>query len=88
MNTAPITPLRWADRGACLDSDPEFFFPFSWERLPAWHTACARRICLGCPVRVQCLTWAVETGEADGMWGGTTPVERRRIRATRERRAG
>jgi hypothetical protein len=30
----------------------------------------------------------VETGEADGMWGGTTPDERRRIRATRERRAG
>ncbi|MFB9207567.1 WhiB family transcriptional regulator [Nonomuraea spiralis] len=51
---------------------------------PAWHTVLARRICQGCPVRVQCLTWAVETGEAEGMWGGTTPDERRRIRATRE----
>ncbi|MDP9846279.1 WhiB family transcriptional regulator [Streptosporangium lutulentum] len=78
--------LRWTARGACLDSDPDLFFPLTWDEQPAQHSALARRICLACPVRLPCLAWAVETGEPDGMWGGTTPTERRRIRSTRERK--
>ncbi|MEU6998723.1 WhiB family transcriptional regulator [Nonomuraea sp. NPDC046570] len=73
--------LRWADRGACRNSDPALFFPLTWDGRTAPHTAVARRVCLGCPVRLPCLEWAVETGEPDGMWGGTTPDERRRIRS-------
>ncbi|WP_442942109.1 WhiB family transcriptional regulator [Nonomuraea sp. NBC_00507] len=30
-----------------------------------------------------CLDWALRTGEPDGVWGGTTPAERRRLRAHR-----
>ncbi|SNT55798.1 Transcription factor WhiB [Streptosporangium subroseum] len=81
----PSPTLRWTARGACRDSDPELFFPLTWDGQPAQHSALARGICLACPVRLPCLTWAVETGEPDGMWGGTTPAERRRIRSTRER---
>ncbi|MFI6324397.1 WhiB family transcriptional regulator [Nonomuraea sp. NPDC050556] len=69
--------MNWMERGACRDSDPELFFPLTWET----HPTLARRICRDCPVRVQCLTWAVDTGEPDEVWGGTTPAERRRIRS-------
>lgn len=39
----------------------------------------ARPICEVCPVRAQCLAHALEAKERFGMWGGLTPIERRRI---------
>ncbi|MFI6299263.1 WhiB family transcriptional regulator [Nonomuraea sp. NPDC050790] len=83
MSVKPSSPLSWTVLGACLDGDPDLFFPLSWEREPD----AARRICQTCPVRRPCLAWAVETGEPDGMWGGATPAERRLLRAARERQA-
>jgi WhiB family redox-sensing transcriptional regulator len=41
----------------------------------------AKRICRGCPVQIQCLAWALASGVTDGVWGGTTPDERRVIRS-------
>ena len=52
---------------------------------PSWGKA-AKAVCGGCPVRVRCLEWALEAGEAEGVWGGTTPAERAVIR--QQRRAG
>ena len=40
----------------------------------------ARAVCAGCPVAGECLTWAVETNQTDGIWGGHTPAERRAVR--------
>jgi WhiB family redox-sensing transcriptional regulator len=37
-------------------------------------------ICRSCPVRTECLDWAVSTGQHEGVWGGMTPEERRRLR--------
>lgn len=43
----------------------------------------ARRLCAECPVRAACLRHALDNGEAEGVWGGTTPdVRRRRLRKT------
>lgn len=39
----------------------------------------ARTICMACPVREQCLDHALAEKERWGMWGGLTPIERRRI---------
>ena len=39
----------------------------------------ARAVCLSCPVREECLTHALNEKERFGMWGGLTPIERRRI---------
>ncbi|MFI7455408.1 WhiB family transcriptional regulator [Nonomuraea sp. NPDC049714] len=83
MDIEPRLTMHWADSGACGSSDPDLFLPLTWDGRPAQHTASARRICMSCPVRLPCLTWAVETGEPDGMWGGTTPDERRRLRSSR-----
>jgi hypothetical protein len=39
--------------------------------------------CTGCPVRTECLEYALATNSADGIWGGTTERERRAIAASR-----
>jgi len=36
----------------------------------------AKAICAGCPVRNECLAFALRTGQVDGIWGGTTTHER------------
>lgn len=62
----------WRAQGACQAVDPETFFPAPSE--PA-DTAVA--LCRGCDVQGACLAWALEGGDCHGVWGATTPRERR-----------
>ena len=62
----------WRARGACRNVDPETFFP-----APNEPSEGAVALCGGCPVRGQCLAWALQVGDCHGVWGGTTPRERR-----------
>ncbi|GLZ76130.1 hypothetical protein Afil01_09370 [Actinorhabdospora filicis] len=62
----------WRIRGNCRSVDPETFFPAATE---APDIAVA--VCGGCAVRGACLAWALDTGDTHGVWGGTTPRERR-----------
>jgi WhiB family transcriptional regulator, redox-sensing transcriptional regulator len=75
----------WAEHGACREPgiDPELFFPVSESGLGAWQAAAAKAICSRCPVAAQCLDWALRAGEPAGIWGGTTPEERRLLRSAR-----
>jgi hypothetical protein len=66
----------WRSRGLCLRHDPEVFFPETLE-----DPTPALAICGCCPVRGACLATALDVGECDGVWGGTTPRERRFMRA-------
>lgn len=66
--------LAWRHKGACNGLDPTVFFPDSEE-----DSAEAKAICAECPVRVTCLEHALMSRERDGIWGGTTEKERRRI---------
>jgi WhiB family redox-sensing transcriptional regulator len=80
----------WRAAGACLRADPDLFFPVSAGGAAATQIAKAREICARCQVRRQCLEFALRTGEAQGIWGGTTPEERareRRRERSRRRRA-
>jgi WhiB family redox-sensing transcriptional regulator len=70
----------WRAAGACVSADPDLFFPVSGTGKAAAQAARACQVCAGCPVRRQCLQFAVETGEMEGIWGGTTPDERIRAR--------
>ena len=74
--------LRWQDRAACLGMDPDLFFP---ER--GASTREAKSICRSCPVRVDCLEFALANGEKFGIWGGMSERERRRIRRARAQAA-
>jgi len=69
---------RWTDRAACRGTDTEIFFPANAD-----EEAEALSICATCPVRAQCLDYAVRNRETYGIWGGTTPEQRRRIRRER-----
>ena len=59
----------------CMETDPELFFPETWAQARD-----AKRLCGDCPVQNDCLRFALETNQQDGIWGGLTPEERRRLR--------
>ena len=79
MSTTEIT---WRQRGACNGLDPAVFYPDSEENAEE-----AKGICASCPVRLSCLEHALTMRERDGVWGGTTEKERRRIIRQRRRSA-
>jgi WhiB family transcriptional regulator, redox-sensing transcriptional regulator len=76
---------NWRAASACLNADPDMFFPVAAGTAAGKQTARALRICQGCPVRQQCLDFAMQSGEKDGIWGGTTPEQRIRARRGRNR---
>src|ERR1700742_1008095 len=70
-----VTPDQWQDRALCAQTDPEAFFP---EKGGA--TREAKKICLGCEVRHECLEYALAHDERFGIWGGLSERERRRLK--------
>jgi WhiB family transcriptional regulator, redox-sensing transcriptional regulator len=76
--TAAAPAADWREAGACLDADPDLFFPVSQTGLAVDQVKTAKSVCAGCQVRALCLGFALERRETDGIWGGTTPDERRR----------
>ena len=79
---------EWRAASACLTADPELFFPIAQGSAADMQVSTALRVCARCEVRQQCLDFAMASGEAHGIWGGTTADERIRARrrATRRRR--
>ena len=72
----------WRDKGACRGIDPNVFYPADDE--PADE---AKEICAVCSVRQACLEYALSSREKEGVWGGATERERRRIIRQRRRTA-
>ena len=72
---------------ACKGADPDLFFGPDAEFVTArqQREAAAKAICAGCPVRLECLAYALDTSQAYGIWGGANEDERRAMR--RQRRA-
>jgi WhiB family redox-sensing transcriptional regulator len=62
----------WRTRGVCQSVDPETFFP-----APSEPADSAVALCRTCDVQGSCLAWALEVGDCHGVWGATTPRERR-----------
>lgn len=86
-----LLPLPWPPGGLvlpllpgalCKSRDPDVWFPGRGESF-----AEAKAVCRACPVRVPCLEWAIQAGERTGVWGGTSPDERARLRQQRRHRA-
>lgn len=73
-----MTVTPWREAAACLDVPEDVtFFP---DRENVAAISKAKAICATCPVADECLTWAMESGQAEGIWGGHTPKERRALR--------
>ncbi|MGV0834468.1 WhiB family transcriptional regulator [Mycolicibacterium thermoresistibile] len=66
---------QWQERALCAQTDPEAFFP---EK--GGSTREAKRICMGCEVRDECLEYALAHDERFGIWGGLSERERRRLK--------
>jgi WhiB family redox-sensing transcriptional regulator len=80
---AAEVPMNWDEEASCQGVDPNVFFP---ER-PSDTVRAAKQICRGCPVRTQCLEFAIAARLDHGVWGGLTEGERRSLRRSRQRKA-
>lgn len=65
----------WMELGACRGMDTAIFIPTS--RRP--HRT-AKAVCAGCPVRTECLEYAMADESCVGVWGGTSTTERQAMR--------
>ncbi|MEU0335198.1 WhiB family transcriptional regulator [Streptomyces sp. NPDC006193] len=71
---------NWRDHAACRHEDPDLFFPIGTTGPAQVQAQQAKAVCHRCPVRKQCLDWALDTAQSIGVWGGTTEVERQALR--------
>ena len=77
----PKMPV-WRQKAACRGVDPDIFYPVSDEEAED-----AKAICRSCAAQELCLEWALTNREKEGVWGGATERERRRIIRRRRRSA-
>ena len=73
--------LSWRQSAACRGVDPEIFYPASEEAVVA------KAVCASCAVREACLEFALASRERDGVWGGATEKDRRRMLRQRRKSA-
>ncbi len=74
--------LSWRQHAACRGADPDIFYPATDEEAEE-----AKAVCATCPVRQACLEYALANRERDGVWGGLTERERRRVIRQRRKSA-
>jgi WhiB family transcriptional regulator, redox-sensing transcriptional regulator len=66
----------WRLLAACRHADPELFIPVSASGPSLDQVKQAKAIWAGCPVRRQCLAFALDTRQDHGVWGGKSEEER------------
>ena len=70
-------PENWRDAGLCRDKDPNLFYPLGRGQSAIEQTEVAKAFCRSCPSKAPCLAFALEARQELGVWGGTSPEERR-----------
>ena len=90
MSPLDFSVPPWMDDASCLNQDPEIWFPEH-----NYSSKVARRICNGvpdragvrepCPVRAECLLYALQTDSREGVWGGLSERQRRGLHAAHAR---
>lgn len=85
---AALAPFEWQDSAACRFEDRDLFFHPDEERgrYAAFREAAAKQIPRSCPVRGECLDYALAADERYGVWGGLSAEERERVRRARRAR--
>ena len=78
----------WQDAAACRNEDLILFFGPDGERQPEREIReqKAKAVCVSCPVRADCLIYALSRPEKYGAWGGLNEEERAAERRRRMRR--
>ncbi|REF00345.1 WhiB family transcriptional regulator [Thermomonospora umbrina] len=67
--------LAWQAHAACASADGEAFFPEKGGSVQY-----AQRVCAGCPVKAECLEYALDNAITFGVWGGKSEGQRRVLR--------
>ena len=82
--------ITWRNLAACLDENPELFFPIGNTGPALLQIENAKAVCRRCEVVATCLSWAITSGQDAGVWGGLSEDERRALkrRNARARRVG
>jgi WhiB family redox-sensing transcriptional regulator len=75
LELTALTDQNWRALGLCAETDADL-----WFSVGAVQHKEAKRICRRCPVRFECLTYAMDEPVDHGIWGGLTERERRRYR--------
>ncbi len=81
----------WQLDAACRGQDASLFFApsyFEKREEKAGREARAKAYCARCPVREECLGYALSIREPHGIWGGLNEHERRQLLRERELQAG
>ena len=68
--------MDWRHLAACREEDPELFFPIGTTGPALLQVEQAKAVCRGCAVTDDCLSWALESGQDAGVWGGLAEEER------------
>ena len=80
MTTTADHLAEWWSLAACRHVSPDLFFPISATGPARAQGARAKAVCARCPVRRDCLRYALAAGPVQGVWGGTSEEERRLLR--------
>lgn len=75
-----LTVTSWREAAACVDLEVRKQVSFFPDRDDLAAVAKAKAVCSTCPVADECLSWAIETNQSEGIWGGHTAQERRNMR--------
>lgn len=87
METLSAPAADWMTQAACRGLPTELFISAGDEDDEPWEPpAAVQAICYGCPVRPECLAFAIRH-ETRGTWGGTSFDQRRQLRRVRQRLA-
>jgi WhiB family redox-sensing transcriptional regulator len=70
----------WRNQAICRDTDPDLFFPIGTTGQALVQIERAKEVCGVCPVKTDCLDYALETNQDSGIWGGLDEEQRRNIR--------
>jgi WhiB family redox-sensing transcriptional regulator len=78
--TAQPVEEEWRYDAACAGEETDLFFPVGQSADAIIQTSQAKAVCARCPVQTECLTFALDTGQNDGVWGGLAEDERRLLK--------
>lgn len=72
---------EWMEEGLCAQSDPDAWYPGEGgSPVPAQEICNGREREPGCPVRDECLAYALANDERFGVWGGLSEKQRKKLK--------
>lgn len=75
----------WRERAACLEYDPELWWPIGTTGPAVSQIELAITVCSRCEVITECLAYALDNGISEGVWGGLSEDERATLKRRQDR---